>query len=198
MDFVNNYSEPVTLAQGATSLALNLPDGEYRLTLSGAIGGALVWEIVDAVVVGGTATLTRGVEGTDDQDWFAGAEIYCALTAATIMQLQASGGGGGGSDTGWLDVPAAPGIDYVPQYRKINGIVYLRGFVYVYLENMGSTLCTLPEDCWPSSNMVQDFEVNDSSRYRINVSSDGTIFIAVQFNGNSAYVSFDFISFPAG
>ena len=87
MDFVNNWGRPVTLAAGATSLALDLPDGTYRVTLASGPSAAPAWEIVDAVVAAGTATLTRGVEGTSDQNWPAGSTIYCSLTAGVIGSI---------------------------------------------------------------------------------------------------------------
>ena len=89
MDFVNNWSRPITLAAGATSLALDLPDGSYRLTLADKAAGATRWEIIDASVASGTATLTRAQEGTTDQAWPEGSVIYCALTAGTLAQLAA-------------------------------------------------------------------------------------------------------------
>lgn len=85
MNFINNYSQPVTLALGATSLALSLPDGEYRLTLTDS--PSTRWEIVGAVVATGTATLQRGLEGTSDQSWADGSVIYCDLTAGTVASL---------------------------------------------------------------------------------------------------------------
>lgn len=90
MQFVNNYSEPVTLALGATSLALTLPDGEYRLTLADSETAATRWEIVGAVVSAGTATLARAMEGTADQEWGASTVIYCALTAGILSSIMAN------------------------------------------------------------------------------------------------------------
>lgn len=92
MDFVNNWSRPATLAAGANTLALDLPDGSYRLTLADSPSAATRWEIIDAVVVAGTATLTRAQEGTADQSWGAGSVIYCALTAGVLAGLSASPG----------------------------------------------------------------------------------------------------------
>ncbi len=89
MDFVNNWSRPITLAAGATTLALDLPDGSYRLTLADKSAGATRWEIIDASVAAGTATLTRAQEGTTDQAWPDGSVIYCGLTAGTLAQLAA-------------------------------------------------------------------------------------------------------------
>lgn len=88
MAYVNNYSELVELAPGVTTLALALPDGSYRLTLSDAAGTR--WEIVDAVVASGTATLTRAQEGTTEQDWPTGSLIYCDVTAGQLNDLLAT------------------------------------------------------------------------------------------------------------
>ena len=87
MNFVNNYLEPITLAAGATTADLNLPNGEYLLTLTDSRSEPTRWEIVGAVVVGGTAVLERGRQGTDDQSWVSGSVIYCSLTAGTLLDL---------------------------------------------------------------------------------------------------------------
>ena len=84
MNFVNNWSRDITLAAGATALALDLPDGEYRLTISDGSR----WEIVGATVTEGQAQLTRGLEGTTDQDWPAGSVMYISVTAGFLVQLQ--------------------------------------------------------------------------------------------------------------
>ena len=87
MRYVNNYREAIELAAGATTAALSLPDGDYRLTLTSADGDR--WEIVDASVVAGVATLVRAREGTMDQDWPAGSSIYCDVTAGQLNDLLA-------------------------------------------------------------------------------------------------------------
>lgn len=92
MNYVNNWLRAIDLEQGATSCPLDLPDGEYRLTLADAAAGATRWEIVDAVVAAGSATLTRAREGTADQDWPTGSVIYCSVTAEALEQMSAGGG----------------------------------------------------------------------------------------------------------
>ncbi|OLU22937.1 hypothetical protein BVH03_22060 [Pseudomonas sp. PA15(2017)] len=87
MNYVNNWSRPVTLPLGATSLALDLPDGAYRLTLTDSVAEPTRWEIIGAVVANGTATLQRGREGTLEQNWPAGSVIYNALTAGVLTDL---------------------------------------------------------------------------------------------------------------
>ena len=87
MQFINNWSRPVTLAAGATSLALDLPDGEYRLTLADSPFTPTRWEIVGAAVASGTATLVRGLESTADQDWPTDSVIYCTVTAGLLADL---------------------------------------------------------------------------------------------------------------
>jgi hypothetical protein len=88
MNFVNNWSRGITLAAGATSCALDLPDGEYRLVVSDAAGAAI--EVVSADVLDGVANLTRAQEGTADAEWPAGSKVGCSLTAATLLGLFAA------------------------------------------------------------------------------------------------------------
>ncbi len=87
MNFVNNWLVDIVLDQGATQCELDLPDGDYRLTLSDHIAVQTRWEVVGAVVVAGTATLTRAQEGTTDQPWAEGSVIYGSLTAGLLAEL---------------------------------------------------------------------------------------------------------------
>lgn len=87
MNYVNNWIRAIDLEQGATSCPLDLPDGEYRLTLADALASATRWEIVDAAVASGVATLVRAREGTADQFWSLGSVIYNALTAEQAVYL---------------------------------------------------------------------------------------------------------------
>ena len=114
MAYINNYREPIELAQGATAAQLSLPDGAYRLTLTNSAGTA--WEIVDAVVASGSATLTRAVEGTADQSWQAGSVIYCAVTAEQLNAMANPGESGGGvivSEGPPTETPPAVGAIHV-------------------------------------------------------------------------------------
>jgi len=85
MKFINNWMSNLELPAGVTTLALNVADGTYRLTASDA--DSTRWEVIGAVVASGTATLTRGLEGTLDQDWPAGSVIYSAVTAGQLGEL---------------------------------------------------------------------------------------------------------------
>lgn len=87
MNFVNNYSASIVLPLAANSVALALPNGSYRLTLADSASAPTRWEIVDAVVAAGTATLTRAREGTTRQDWPSGSVIYNALTASQLSSI---------------------------------------------------------------------------------------------------------------
>jgi len=88
-NFINNWAQPLELAPGVTVLATGLPNGTYRLTFSDAVGQAATrWEIAEAVVVSGSATLTRGVEGTLEQGWPAGSVMYISVTAGFLEGLQ--------------------------------------------------------------------------------------------------------------
>lgn len=117
MRFVNNWFQIVTLAAGVTTLALDLEDGEYLLTLADDDVAATRWEVVRAVVESGTATLERGQEGTTDQDWPDGSLIYIAVTAGWLNSVEARLAGGGvtvsESLPGEADVPAAVGATWV-------------------------------------------------------------------------------------
>lgn len=89
MNFVNFWMRGIVLELGATACPLDLPDGEYRLVIADGLGAqAAAREIVGAVVAGGAATLTRGMEGTTDQDWPMGSVIYSSVTAGFLVQLQ--------------------------------------------------------------------------------------------------------------
>lgn len=88
MQFVNNWQQTIALPIATTSLALSLPDGDYRLVVSDALGtSATAWEVLDATVASGTADLTRGQEGTAAQEWPSGSVIYCTLTAGQVSDL---------------------------------------------------------------------------------------------------------------
>ncbi|WP_298187836.1 hypothetical protein [uncultured Pseudomonas sp.] len=110
MNYVNNWLRPITLGAADTSAALDLPDGSYRLCISDASGA--LFEVVDAVAVSGTATLTRGLEGTTAQEWPAGSSIYCSVTAGMLAGF---GGSeplrGNGSPAGVVLAPA--GAHYI-------------------------------------------------------------------------------------
>lgn len=89
LNFVNNWQSSVELAQGATTAALELPDGEYRITLADAAGQAATrWEIIGAAVADGVATLERGLEGTANQDWPEGSIAYVGITAGALQAMQ--------------------------------------------------------------------------------------------------------------
>lgn len=85
MQFVNNWQRDIVLPLAADQAALDLPDGQYRLTLTNKAG--TLQEVVGAAVVAGTAALSRGLEGTARADWPAGSVIYCALTAGLFQSL---------------------------------------------------------------------------------------------------------------
>lgn len=136
MNFVNNWSRPVTLAAGATTLALDLPDGSYRLTLADSAAAPTRWEIIDATVVASTATLTRAQEGTTDQAWPEGSVIYCALTAGTLAQLAA---------------PAAPARSPVVQVGASRTLTLADEGAYLKM-TIGDVELTVPSDAevaWP-------------------------------------------------
>lgn len=108
MNFVNNWSRPIELAAGAIACPLDLPDGDYVLSLTdGTAGGA--FEVVGAMVSAGTAELVRAQEGTAELDWPAGSKIQCSVTAATLAALSE------GSSTGGDGLTKANFVELIPQ-----------------------------------------------------------------------------------
>ncbi|WP_339521721.1 hypothetical protein [Pseudomonas sp. EA_35y_Pfl2_R111] len=90
MNFINNWRQQMALAMAATSVALDLPDGQYVLTMSDGLGAsATEWEYIGATVTGGSAELQRGQEGSSAQDWPEDSWIYCSITAAVLAALVA-------------------------------------------------------------------------------------------------------------
>lgn len=87
MNFINFWSKPIRLTIDEGSLALELPNGVYRLIIADRLAGATAWEIVEAVVVDGSATLARGREGTPAKEWPAGSVVYNAATAGVLQSL---------------------------------------------------------------------------------------------------------------
>lgn len=167
-NFVDNWSAEIELAPGVTSLAVDLPDGDYVITFSDSLGlDATRWEIVAAEVVSGVATLTRGQEGTDDQDWPAGSVAYQAVTAGLLrrMQQQITAAAAGQYSITELEVPAggltetlAAGVGHVDAYliaeepqqltlivpALLPGVAKLVGRLRVYMEGIQSLTLAVP------------------------------------------------------
>lgn len=99
LNFINNWARPIELASGSETALLDLPDGEYLLTIADSSAAASRWEIVRAEVDGGVATLQRGQEETLAQVWPEGSVIYCGVTAGTLNEIMQSGGAAPGG--GW-------------------------------------------------------------------------------------------------
>lgn len=104
MNYINHWKRPITLAYGAVTAELDLPDGSYRLTIT---DGDDNYEIIDAVVADGTATLTRAREGTSEAAWPVGSTIFYALTAEQLTGL-------GGGMTPLLVAQAGQSVDIPP------------------------------------------------------------------------------------
>ncbi|AQZ96548.1 hypothetical protein ACFSB1_10675 [Halopseudomonas phragmitis] len=87
LSFLNNFSAPIVLDPGPAIVAIDIPDGLYRLTLTDSLTTPTRWEIVQATVQAGLAELVRGLEGTDDQLWPEGSWAYCAITAGVLQDI---------------------------------------------------------------------------------------------------------------
>jgi hypothetical protein len=90
MNFINNWRQQMALALAATSAPLDLPDGQYILTMSDGLGAsATQWEYISATVTAGEAALERGQEGSAAQEWPVDSWIYCSLTAGVLTGMAA-------------------------------------------------------------------------------------------------------------
>lgn len=101
------------------------------------------------------------------------------------------------SDSGWVPVPALNGYASPPEMRKINGVVYLRGFSWLGSSDLGESIAQLPEGWRPGAN--QNFTKTSGSRVRrLTVSpDDGEISVSTQAgDGNGDYFEFDGILWP--
>jgi len=81
LNFVDNWMRPVTLTAVQTSVAVDLPDGQYVLTVSD--DAATRWEVVLVQVASGQADLMR----ENPQEWPEGSVIYCAANAMVLLTL---------------------------------------------------------------------------------------------------------------
>lgn len=194
MNYINNWLRPITLGAADTSTALDLPDGTYRLTLSNTERTA--FEYIDAVVSEGNALITRALEGSTAQAWPTGCVIYCSLTAGTLAQM-------GGYDSGWVQLEPLNGAGYAPEARLLNGVVYLRGFIYIESQYYGETIAKLP-DGWSPGKQANYHQTNGSRTLRViinglNGAAPGEITVLVLDGGLSTdYAVFDGIASPVG
>lgn len=161
MSYVNNYIQPVVLDELDDSLALDLSDGIYRLTLADSDTAPTRWEIVQAAVAGGAAALTRGLEGTARQSWPAGSVIYSGITAGTLQGIEdrltalEEGGGGGGGPGPWITLEPYPGsgwatdeflAPYPPAARTNGDMLELCGSMFAENATSGGYLFELPPE----------------------------------------------------
>lgn len=188
MNYVNNWLRAIDLEQGATSCPLDLPDGEYRLTLADAAAGATRWEIVDAVVASGSATLTRAREDTADQDWPTGSVIYCGLTAGVLEDLPGTIYGEG--DPRWV-VFAPAGSHFVDE---LSGSIYLSAYeTGAWARLLLDFSSVVPGS--PSSLALNPEEmtllIGSATTLTVNLSGFGPFYSNKAFTGSGADRSFD-------
>ena len=87
INFENNWSLllPATLPSSAESLSVGLPPGRYRLTIAASAAPDAERECVSAFVDNaGVATLIRGAEFTQAQEWPAGSLAFCSITSEVL------------------------------------------------------------------------------------------------------------------
>lgn len=202
MNYINNWLYPLdgTLFAGDTSLPvptaalarLGLEGGvQYTLTLSDSTGSA--HEIISVTgEAGGGYSVTRGREGTADREWPAGSRIYCSITAGQLAALA-----GTAADSGWQPVAALNDYQYPPQARRINGVVYLRGFSWLGEAALGTEIAQLPEG-WRPAEMLQLYLITSSRTRRLFIDPAGVMSVNHEAgNTGGDYVPFDGIAFPA-
>jgi hypothetical protein len=81
--FVDNWLRPVQLTLSQDTVALDLADGIYVLTVADSETAATRWEILTAEVVAGEAVLMRQAP----QEWGAGSVIYCAANSVVMQAI---------------------------------------------------------------------------------------------------------------
>ena len=120
---------------------------------------------------------------------------------AFTLPGKAPGTGGKVEDSGWITLEAMGGFPYPPEARKINGIVYLRGYCWVDTPYLGEYIARLPEGWRPEKTLYATRSTGTRVR-RLVILSDsedtqGGMMVSVQ-NGdqNGDYFEFDGISFP--
>ncbi|WVM88925.1 hypothetical protein UMZ34_23990 [Halopseudomonas pachastrellae] len=83
ISFVDNWLRPLQLTAAQVEVELDLPDGQYVLTVADSETAATRWEILAAMVESGQATLLR----ESAQEWGAGSVIYCSVNSAILAQI---------------------------------------------------------------------------------------------------------------
>lgn len=83
ISFVDNWLRPLQLTAAQVEVELDLPDGQYVLTVADSETAATRWEILAAMVESGQATLLR----QSAQEWAAGSVIYCSMNSTILAQI---------------------------------------------------------------------------------------------------------------
>ena len=83
LSFVDNWLRPLQLTVAQVEAELDLPDGQYILTVADSETAATRWEILAAMVESGQAMLLR----ESAQEWGAGSVIYCSVNSAILAQI---------------------------------------------------------------------------------------------------------------
>ncbi|MBL4833663.1 MAG: hypothetical protein JKY26_06765 [Pseudomonas sp.] len=84
INFVDNWMRPVELTAAQNSVALDLPDGVYALTVADSDTAATRWEVMQVGVTDGQAMLGRAPGA---QDWPEGSVIYCAVNSMILISI---------------------------------------------------------------------------------------------------------------
>lgn len=207
MRFINNWITQLDaeLPVGGTSLPipsaaldrLDLSDtGYYLLTIVPSMDPLEQQnaEVVRIYAGPDGPQIERGVEQTVEQQWPAGSYVFAGVTAGVLQYL----GSSAVQDTGWIEAAAQNGYQYPPFYRRLNGVVYLKGFSWIDAANLNDSIAQLPEGFWPADNWQSIRQgTNETYRqYRVVVEPDGSIVVLRDAGSGSDYLIFDGIAFP--
>lgn len=111
------------------------------------------------------------------------------------------GSGGQAEDSGWVTLEALNGFPYPPEARKINGVIHLRGFIWIETNFLGEYFARLPQGWLPSSQTYVTRATGARVR-RLTIQSKndwepGALLVSVMSGDTNAdYFEFDCISFP--
>ena len=207
MRFINNWITQLDAELPVGGTALPIPTAALeRLDLSGT--GYYLLSIVQSldpleqqnaevvrIFTGADGPeIERGVEQTTERAWPAGAFVFAGVTAGVLEYLKSSAG----EDTGWIEAAAQNDFPYPPSCRRLNGVVYLKGFTWMDSDYLNQVIAQLPEGFWPSDSWqcIRQGTTPTYRQYRVNVGADGSIVIGRDVGTGNDYLIFDGIAFP--
>ena len=89
LSFSDNFIHPITLPAGEeyVDAQLDLPNGHYLLTVTDSSDNPSRYEIIDVIMIGGTADIWRPHMPPDDAGWPEGSFVFCSVNAAVLERI---------------------------------------------------------------------------------------------------------------